>query len=205
MLRNTSSDVLHHGDPLAVLHFDFKKVFDSVRHQWLLKDIQFCLPPMTPQRQLILSPTNDSLKTFDYVIHQWLLKDIWFCYPSMTPQRHLILSPTNDSLKTFDSVIHQWLLKDSWFCTTSMTPQRHSVLSPTNDSSNTVDSVPHQWLLLQLEAYGINGKLLKWISSFITKSKMARNQIDVKSNAESHEISTCPTSLWHLSMAWHQL
>ena len=36
------------------------------------------------------------------------------------------------------------------------------------DFAKAFDSVPHQRLLLKLKAYGINGSMLKWFSSFLT-------------------------------------
>ena len=36
------------------------------------------------------------------------------------------------------------------------------------DFAKAFDSVPHQRLLLKLKAYGINGSMLKWFSSFVT-------------------------------------
>ena len=36
------------------------------------------------------------------------------------------------------------------------------------DFSKAFDSVPHARLLLKLQAYGINGQLLKWFESFLT-------------------------------------
>ena len=41
------------------------------------------------------------------------------------------------------------------------------------DFSKAFDSVPHERLLLKLEAYGIQGKVLQWIRSFLSERKYA--------------------------------
>ena len=39
------------------------------------------------------------------------------------------------------------------------------------DFSKAFDSVPHKRLLLKIEAYGIKGKLLKWIEDFLSNRR----------------------------------
>jgi len=39
------------------------------------------------------------------------------------------------------------------------------------DFAKACDKVPHQWLLIKLSEVGINGRLLKWNSSWLSDSK----------------------------------
>ena len=59
------------------------------------------------------------------------------------------------------------------------------------DFSRAFDSVPHERLLLKLEAYGIQGKVLQWIRSFLSQRKQAVVINGVKS-ATSNVISGVP-------------
>ena len=59
------------------------------------------------------------------------------------------------------------------------------------DFSKAFDSVPHERLLLKLEVYGIQGKVLQWIRSFLSQRKQAVVINGVKS-ATSNVISGVP-------------
>ena len=59
------------------------------------------------------------------------------------------------------------------------------------DFSKAFDSVPHERLLLKLEAYGIQGKVLQWIRSFLSQRKQAVVINGVKS-ATSNVLSGVP-------------
>ena len=62
------------------------------------------------------------------------------------------------------------------------------------DFSKAFDSVPHERLLFKLEAYGIQGKVLQWIRSFLSQRKQAVVINGVKS-ATSNVLSGVPKDL----------
>ena len=59
------------------------------------------------------------------------------------------------------------------------------------DFSKAFDSVSHKKLILKLEYYGINGSLLKWISSFLINKKICVKVSDTVSS-EYLVISSVP-------------
>ena len=42
------------------------------------------------------------------------------------------------------------------------------------DFSKAFDTVPHKRLLLKLEAYGVRGKLLRWVEAFLSKRRQRK-------------------------------
>ena len=53
------------------------------------------------------------------------------------------------------------------------------------DFSKVLESVPHEWLLLKLKVYGLQGKVLLWIRSFLSERKQAAVINGVKSRTTS--------------------
>jgi len=60
------------------------------------------------------------------------------------------------------------------------------------DFSKAFDSVPHEQLLLKVKAYGIQGKVLQWIRSFLSGRKQAVVLNGVKSTTSNNILTGVP-------------
>lgn len=103
-----------------------------------------------------ISLTCIACKIFEHIVHSHVMKHM--ILHSIIDDRQHGFRPGHSCETQILSILEHW---------TSSLDVRSEVVAILLDFSKAFDSVPHERLLLKLQHYGVSGKLLEWIRSFL--------------------------------------
>ena len=162
ILKTTDGEVITNSlEKANILNQYFKSVFisedcpDNI-HPYSLKGTSMKISPMLAQNYCPISLTSVICKTMEHVIVSQLMKHL---------ESNCILLDNQFGFRQHHSCESQLLVTID--DVTRAINNKLQVDAAMLDFAKAFDKVAHQRLLHKLEYYGIRGKLLKWLESFL--------------------------------------
>ena len=153
------------GEIAPILRDIFQQSLDSgeLPEDWLTANISALYKKgekALPSNYRPVSLTSICSKLLEHIVHSHISRYL---------ESHNILTPRQHGFRKHHSCVTQLIMScHDW---ASAVDTGHQVDIAIFDFSKAFDTVPHERLKSKLHAYGIRGKLLKWIINFLTKRK----------------------------------